>query len=137
MKKIIVLLLSVLFISACGSNIENLETISFKQFKNLIETKESFILEVKQDGCQYCSSFSPKLKAALVETNLTAKSLNISNMSEAEYDEFKELLALTSFGTPTVFFIRDGVEISSLKRIVGDQDKNFVIEKFKSNGFIK
>lgn len=137
MKKIIVLLLSVLFISACGSNIENLETISFKQFKNLIETKESFILEVKQDGCQYCSSFSPKLKAALVETNLTAKSLNISNMSEAEYDEFKELLALTNFGTPTVFFIRDGVEISSLKRIVGDQDKNFVIEKFKSNGFIK
>lgn len=137
MKRIIFLLMSVLLITACSSNDETLETINFKDFKNLIEEKESFILEVKQDGCQYCTSFSPKLTSALIESDLKAKSLNISKLTQNEFEEFKELLSLSNFGTPSVFFIRDGIEVSSLKRISGDKEKEYIIAKFKSNGFIK
>lgn len=137
MKKIVVGILILLTVVACTNNNNAVtEAVNLKVLKNAIEDKESFILEVIQDGCSYCTDFTPKFEKALRETNLTAKVINVSRLSSKDYNSLLELLDFDG-STPTVLFFRDGVETSSLKRIVGSHDTEFVIEKFKSNGFIE
>lgn len=137
MKKILLIIL-VFFLGACSTGVTNLQSINYSEFKDLTENKEEFILEIIQDGCSYCNSFKPVLEEALKETDLQAKVLNLSYMSDEERKEFMEDLELNNFGTPSVFFFREGQEISSLKRLSGaSYTKEEVIEKFKANGFSK
>ncbi len=137
MKKIIIGFLILFAVAACTVANANIENVGFNSLKKSIDKKEDFILEIMQDGCSYCTDFAPKFQAALKEANLTAKSINLSKISQQEYNDLKKLLSISNLGTPTVLFFKKGVETSSLKRIVGSHDKDYVLEKFKSNGFIK
>jgi len=114
-------------------SISYLTEITFSELKEKLENKEDIVLEIVQTGCHNCTSFSPKFEEVLEEYKIEAYSLNISLLDE---DGKKWLDEYEVDGTPTVIFFKGGKEISKMKRMVGDQDKERIISKFKSNGYI-
>ena len=114
---------------------EYLKEIDYTSFKEKLDNKEGFILEIVQDGCSNCSDFSPKFINVLEEYKIVAFSLNISNMTEVEKDEFLDEYDVD--GTPTVLFFESGKETSALKRIVGTKEEKAIISKLIANGYIE
>lgn len=136
MKKIllsITLVLSVFLLTACSSG--SVSEIKYSSFQKKLANKESFILEVIQDGCSYCSEFAPKFDKVLTDYNIKAYSLNLTGLADAERKEFNNNFQIS--GTPCVLFFADGEESSILNRINGNQNKDKIIEKLKTNGYIK
>lgn len=134
MKKILkaTLLLSiVLLITGCGKNKE----ISFKDYKNLIENKETFILEIMKTDCTYCEKIKPKLEEIKKEYNIDIKVINIANLSEEDNNELEKIIGYS--GTPTLIFYNDGIELTKSSRINGNATKDYIVSKMKTNGFIK
>ena len=126
--KFIFIIMGVLLLSGCSKS--HIDEISYDEYKNLINDKETFILEVMQDGCSACESFKPTLEEVLKEYDMKIKSINTSDLSDKELDEFD------INGTPTVIFYIDGKEETKAARIIGSVDKDKIISKFKASGFI-
>lgn len=137
MKKVllsITLVLSIFLLSACSSS-GSVSEIKYSNFQKKLANKESFILEVIQDGCSYCSEFSPKFDKVLSKYEVKAYSLNLTDLSDAERNEFNNNYQIS--GTPSVLFFKDGEESSILNRINGNQDEDMIVSKLKTNGYIK
>ncbi len=146
MKKVIkifsLILIFACFIVGCNQNNkanqnENspITEIEYKVFNEKLSNKDNFILEVVQTGCSNCSNFTPTLESVLNEYNLTAFSINITNMTEKDRSEFLDDYGID--GTPVVLFFKNGRETSTLKRIVGNQNSDTVVSKLKANGLIE
>lgn len=138
MKKILlfILLVPLIVLTGCSTNNNKyLEIISFDKLSNLIEEKETFILEIYQDGCSHCSVFTPRFKSVLNEYQVNAKAINVSTLTEKEYKKFKNIFG--DVGTPTVVFITNGVEKTKINRLVGEASKKEIIRKLKQNGYIE
>ena len=135
-KIISLLLLFVAIFTGCGKE-ENkyLIELSYSEFNQKIENKETFFVEIMQDGCNYCELFTPKLEEVLMEYELTGYKLNLSKLNEEEYNDF--ILAYGKNGTPTTIFLTNGKEISKMQRISGNASKTKIISKLKGNGYIK
>lgn len=131
MKKIKLVLLVIGIILLTGCSKSNLKEISYKEYKNLIDSKESFILEVMREECSACKSFKPNLEAVIDKYNIEVKYINTDKLSDDELDEFG------ISGTPTLIFYNDGVEETTASRLVGSVSQDKIIAKFKANGFIK
>lgn len=140
MKKIlsvIAILTLVLLISGCGSNNDKyLEEISYKELLELVENKESFILEIYQDGCSHCAVFTPRYKRVLNEYKVHSKAINFTKIGEDEYNEFCEKYG-KGIRTPTVMFFVDGEEKTKINRLVGEPSEKEIIRKLKQNGYIE
>ena len=135
MKKIkyllLVLLVGVIF-TGCGKN--NLKTVSFNELNKKLENGESFFFEVVQDGCSHCANFTPKLKEVLNEYDVIGYQLNLTDLTEENYQTFNSMFDVD--GTPTTIFIVKGKEVSLLQRIDGDVSKEKIISKLKTNKYI-
>lgn len=135
MKKIkyllLVLLVGVIF-TGCGKN--NLKTISFNELSKKLENGESFFFEVVQDGCSHCANFTPKLKEVLNEYDVIGYQLNLTDLTEENYETFNSMFDVD--GTPTTIFIVNGKEVSLLQRIDGNVSKEKIISKLKTNKYI-
>ena len=131
------LVLSLLLVGCEKSNkkaTEYLIDINYDTFTSMVNNGDDFIIEVVQTGCSNCTAFTPKFESVLTEYKITAYSLNISEISDADRDTFLAEYGVT--GTPTVMFFKEGNETSTLKRLTGNQDKDKIISKLKSNGYI-
>jgi len=141
MKKIITLIgifITILLLAGCNSDSKYLQEISLKELYNKIENKETFILELSQDGCGHCAAFNPTFIKILEEYKVTAYYLNISNTTEDEYFQFLEdFNDNESLGTPTVMFFVDGHEKTSMNRIIGEASEKEIIRKLKQNKYIE
>ena len=137
MKKFrcVFLLLGFLFILLGCSNKTYLKDLSYNEFKNKLNNKESFFFVLVQDGCSHCASYTPKLESILEEYDITAYKINLSKLKDSERKELNELFSYD--GTPTTIFVKDGVEESIMQRINGNQPKEKIISKLKNNGYIK
>ena len=136
MKKVLFIVFVCIFsllLTSCGKS--NLKDLKYSDFQKMVANKETFIVEVSQDGCSHCASFTPKFEDVLNEYNITAYNLNLSNMAKAERSEFNNNYNVE--GTPTVMFFKDGEESSLLNRIEGDKDTETIITKLKNNNYIK
>ena len=129
-KKILFLLLVVIYIFTSGCT----RTITYDTFEKNIKNKESMIVEVMQNGCSHCESFEPVFSSFMKENNLKYVKLNLTNVSDAEYQKLSESYGVT--GTPTVLFFKNGKELSEY-RISGDQTKDVLEKIFKKAGYIK
>jgi len=138
MKKltIIIFILSIFLLTGCETNNKpaNLKEITFNELYELLDAKETFILEIFQDGCSHCTVFTPRFKTVLKDYNVEAKSLNFSSITEKQYNKFTSDFG--SVATPTVIFIKDGEEKTRINRIIGEASKNEIIRKLKQNGYI-
>ena len=129
-KKILFLLLVAICIFTSGCT----RTITYDTFEKNIKNKESMIVEVMQNGCSHCESFEPVFSSFMKENNLKYVKLNLTNVSDAEYQKLSESYGVT--GTPTVLFFKNGKELSEY-RISGDQTKDVLEKIFKKAGYIK
>ncbi len=138
MKKILkaIVLLFVVTIMFCGcSKEERIVEISLDEFKEKMANKESFVLYVGNEGCSHCISYRPVLEQVLEDYDITIYQIDNSKLDNSEFAEFRTYVNIS--GTPTVAFITDGEEESTLNRITGEVSRETTIERFKSNGYIE
>lgn len=137
MKKIkyilAILVIAVLF-TGCGSK-GSLSSLSYSSLKGKMNNNETFFFVVIRNGCQFCEKFIPTMEGVVKEYDLTGYSLNLSTLTQEELDEFDKQFDVS--GTPTTIFIENGKEGSVLQRLIGNQSKEKLIQKLKTNNYIK
>lgn len=136
MKKILKVFLVFIFmmmLTGCVSDGKTITEISYSELEEMIDSKDSFILEIIQTGCSHCEEFTPRFTAMLKTNDLTAYSLNLYNLSEEDRDKFDDLTNVS--GTPTVLFFEDGEEIST--RISGAVSNNKIEDYLQEAGYIE
>lgn len=132
--KIIFMMFSLFIISGC-SNAKVID-IGYNKFDSLIKEKQNFILYIGSTSCDNCTLFEPKFESVVKKYNISnVYHISIDKLSDDERNEFYKIINIT--GTPTVAFIKDGEEKSSYNRIVGNVSKDKIINRLKSNDYIK
>lgn len=134
-KSIIIIFTLVFLLTGCSNDEKYIKEITLDQFKEKMANKETFALYVGNENCSHCIAYLPTLKSVLKEYDITIYHLDNSKLSDKEYSEFTTYISIS--GTPTVAFITDGEEETTLNRIVGEISKEDTIERFKTNGYIK
>lgn len=131
-KKIKYLLIGILALILTGCSSSKVITdIDYSKLEEMIDNKESFILEVVQTGCSHCEEFSPRFKAVLKTNDEEAYSLNLYNMTDEERKKFNELTTSVS-GTPAVLYFEDGKETShKINGAVSNEKIKEFLEKIK------
>ena len=89
---------------------------------------------IKQDNCKHCKNFTPTITKVAKEYKVTIYYINLTKLTEAEYNKFKEEGTFT--GTPTVLFYEDGEELGSFSRLVGNKSEKTLINRLTARGYI-
>ena len=139
-KKILTIIIIFLLLISCfvlfkSLTKNNLTEISMKKYYELIDNKESFIIEVMKDDCSHCIAFRPKLIEVTNKYNIDVYYINVGKLNSADYKKFMKDANVD--GTPTLIFYEDGYEETEAARIVGNASTTKLIEKFKENNIIK
>lgn len=113
-----------------------LKEITYKETKKLFDDDESFILYVGSSECPHCKDFSPKFKRVLDKNKVYAYYLDLNELSTEEAEDFQNYISIS--GTPTVAFIVDGEEESTMNRISSSAvSEDYIYDKLKVNGYIE
>ena len=135
MKKILKLFSIVIVLLLLAGCSKGITEITYKDLEKSLENKESFILEIVQDGCSNCEEFTPKFEKVLSKYNISVKQINLTKLTEEDNTKLANLY--NASGTPTVIFITEGKEESISRRIVGNVSQEKIISKLKVAGYIK
>jgi len=143
MKKIIIPILIGVIILSLGAiiydqydkksrefNTKYYTELSYSQFKEMVDNKETFVLLVHQTGCEHCETYMPVYRSVADEHELQVYGINRSNFSNSESKAFAEILTIS--GTPTTVFFQDGEELTTTNRLVGSKSRNTLINQLKS-----
>ncbi len=112
-----------------------LKEIDYKELKEKVDKKESFILVVTRTDCSHCEAFKPKLKEVLKSNKIIAYEIPTDKLSEDDAKEFKK--DYNVLGTPTTIFLKNGEETTVSNRLIGDVSKSKIKERLKSLNYIK
>ena len=138
MKKILSLIMIVaiaLLVTGCEEKNPYYKELTFKQLQEKLDNGDTFMFAIVQNGCPHCSVFEPRFKAVLKEYEVEGFYINFTKLSEADYNDFVDTFG--SLGTPTVIFITDGIENTTMNRMTGEVTKKEIIRKLKQNGYIE
>ena len=152
MKKIIIMLLSVLLITGCTSeekeifknykvkegitineSITEVKSLTYEEYENKIKNKDSFVLLLWQTGCGHCETFEPILNNVVDYYNIEVYSLNIGTLTDTEYAKLENKTFVT--GTPTTVAFKDGITQS--KKLIGSKDEQTVIDFLVRYGYLE
>lgn len=132
----VVIFITMILIFVCGCTKEShIKEISLDKFKEKMANKETFALYIGNDSCTHCISYRPILEKVLKDYDITIYQIDNSKLTDEEYNEFRAYINIS--GTPTIVFITEGEEETTLNRINGEVSRDTTIERFKSNGYIK
>lgn len=131
--KLTVIILCLFIFTGCEKTY--LKEISYNEYKELIENKKTFILEIMRTDCSACINFKPKLTQVAEDYEIEVKYINTDHLSEDEYNNLFDDTGIS--GTPTVIFYHKGVEETVASRINGSVSVDKIISKFKASGFIE
>ena len=111
--------------------------ITYSNYLEKIDSNEPFLVVIVKDGCGYCEMYEPILKEVADEYNLPINYINLTNLSEEEYNNLAQsnaYLKKNQWGTPTTLFMLGDSGIDSIGGYV-DKDKfvDFVKENFVVN----
>ena len=112
-----------------------LKEIKYDKVIEKINNKESFVLLLSQTTCSHCIAYKPTVEKVSKEYKLTIYYLETNLMNKKEAENFKKYISYS--GTPTTVFIINGEEKTVANRLNGAVEESKLIEKLKSNGFIK
>lgn len=129
---------------ATYSEESDLTFINYDEYKELIKSNEANIVVVGQTGCSYCTSAKPVLNKIAKKYDITINYLNIRDMDEDTYNEFKENLGKYgydeesyvqegSIGTPTTLIFK---EEKVIDYIAGSVANVKYVNLFKKVGII-
>ena len=111
--------------------------ITYSNYLEKIDSNEPFLVVIVKDGCGYCEMYEPILKEVADEYNLPNNYINLTNLSEEDYNDLAQsnaYLKKNQWGTPTTLFMLGDSVIDSIGGYV-DKDKfvDFVKENFVVN----
>ena len=111
--------------------------ITYSNYLEKIDSNEPFLVVIVKDGCGYCEMYEHILKEVADEYNLPINYINLTNLSEEEYNDLAQsnaYLKKNQWGTPTTLFMLGDSVIDSIGGYV-DKDKfvDFVKENFVVN----
>ena len=137
MKKILfILLICLILITGCEKKTKGkLITIDYKELKEKIENKDSFILVVTRTDCSHCAVYIPRLEKVLKDYELTAYQIEVDTWTNEEKDDLSDICNVS--GTPTTIFIENGEEKNTSSRLVGERTQEQIIKRFKAMGYIE
>lgn len=122
----------------------NLTFINYNEYEKLIDDSKTHVVVVGQTTCSHCIAIKPALNKVAGEYDLTINYLNLTEMSQDEYNSFSESLKEIeyndpdfvesgSFGTPLTLIIENG---KVKDYISGERTKSQLVREFKKNGLI-
>lgn len=131
--KISTIVCLILLFTGCSKNY--MKEINYEKYQDLIDNKETFILEIMRTECTACKEFKPKITQVTKDYKIEVKYINTDHLSKEEVDNLYEVAGID--GTPTIIFYHDGIEKTVASRINGSVSVDKIISKFKASGFIK
>lgn len=81
--------------------------ISISEYKKLVKGEDKSIILIARPTCGYCEKFTPILKQAKEELDLTVNYLNTDELSSDEMEEFENSFDFGDWGTPMVLIVQD------------------------------
>jgi len=122
----------------------NLTFIDMDEYKDLVEEKGIHVVVIGQTTCSHCIAIKPALNKVAGEYDLTINYLNLTEMSEDEYNDFEESLKEIEYNEPN--FVEDGsfgtpltliIENGKVKDYISGQRTNSqLVREFKKAGLI-
>ena len=137
MKKYLLIILTafLILITACSNKNATYTNISYTEYLEKIERKESFPLLIGSETCSACQLFKGTMETFMNDYKVEVFYIDISKITEEEYNA---LQTQTSFeGTPTTVFYKDGVLTSYYNRLDGSASYSSVVDIYKENGYVK
>jgi len=127
-------IIMMIFLTGCGNKITTYSEINYDEYSSLIDEKSDFVLYIGSANCSHCQSFKPTLERIIQNYQLDVKYIDISTLTNKEYEVLKNKTKLQ--GTPTVVFVNDGV-VQTSPKVIGAVEYSAALEKFKESGYIK
>ena len=109
--------------------------LTYDELAKKVENKETFILVYTQTTCSHCAEYKPILKRTLAKQELYAYEIILDKLTKEEKGKLNDIANVS--GTPTTVFIKNGAEISTSSRLVGIQQEQKLISRFKALGYIE
>lgn len=135
-NRVLFLTILVSFIFFCGcfnKKYTSYVQITYDEYKQLFKEKRSFILYLGSKTCSHCMEFKPTLEKIISEYNIEVKYLDVSELSDSEYEQVKSATKLQ--GTPTIVFVTSGNVLTD-PRIIGAVSYENAVRQFKRSGYI-
>lgn len=136
--------ISIFALSACSTDDadtgkeKGINVVSIEQVVKRMENKETFAFVVASENCEACEVYKESLKLLNEKEDVTLDYIIYEDESEEELIEFLtinlEQDMSQGLGTPTTFFIKDGV--STKNPIIGLVSKDDIVKEYKE-GFDK
>lgn len=109
--------------------------LSLNEYLEVIKKDEKSIILVARPTCPYCEKFSPILKEAMDDMNLTINYIDTDKFSNEDWTTFSESLAYLNseeWGTPLILIVQNGEVIAENNGYV---DLSTIKSFFKANGY--
>ena len=124
---------------AVYSEEQYLTFINYDEYDELINDSGTHIIVIGQTTCSHCIAFKPALNSVAEDYDLTINYLNITEISEDEYNNFSESLNTIeyndpdfvesgSFGTPLTLIVENG---KVTRYVSGQRTKSQLVKEFK------
>lgn len=119
--------------------------IDYNKYRSLIKNEDTNIIVIGQTSCSHCIAIKPALNSVAEDYDLTINYLNLTDLTEEEYNKFseslekieyndEEFLADGSFGTPLTLIVEDG---KVTDYISGSRTISQLVREFKKAGLIE
>lgn len=109
--------------------------ISVSQYLELLKGSEKSIVLVARPTCYYCQQFTPVLKEAMEDMNLTINYVNTDEFTQDDWSSFQkslEYLQGDDWGTPLTLIVQSGKLVDKNN---GYTDIDKIKTFFTDNGF--
>lgn len=118
--------------------------INYDEYDELINDSGTHIIVIGQTTCSHCIAFKPALNSVAEDYDLTINYLNITEISEDEYNDFSESLKTIeyndpdfvesgSFGTPLTLIVENG---KVTRYVSGQRTKSQLVKELRKAGLI-
>lgn len=140
MKKLILASIMLLLILAgCSSKDAGVTFIDITQLDEKISNNEDFVVILGQDTCIACLAYKPTLEEVVKNKDVEIYYVQIVSTwsiasKQAVIDYFEEDLGQTVQGTPTTYFIKDGVVEDS---VLGEQQYLTILGLLETKGYVQ
>lgn len=103
---VVVVVLGLLFVFHLeGHSSDGYKNISINQYKNKIDSNQSFVIYVYSSTCPACKKFKPKLNSTIEKEDAKVLALNINKKKNRD-NKFLDKNNIVA--TPTLIFYKDG-----------------------------
>lgn len=134
MKKILIVLFAVFLFAGCTSGSKGtFQEIDYRELKDMISEKDTFVLFIMRTGCSHCEEYEPTLKKVINDNELEVFYINLAKLGKANEAALTKKTDLD--GTPTLIYVEKGV-FKTDNSLVGTTTYENTEDFFKEVNFI-